>query len=176
MKKILVNLVHPNIENSIVNKKLINAISKLENVTINNLYTNYPDFKIDVKKEQELLLNHDVIIFQFPMYWFSSPALLKEWFDFVLESDFAYGANYKLENKAFAVAVSCGGDEKAFSETGKDKKSVEEYLFPFFGTANYIKMDYKKPFITYETEYKLSDEVLNKYEEDYVKYIKELSK
>ena len=37
-------------------------------------------------------------------------------------------------------------------------------------------MDYKKPFITYGTEYKLSDEVLNKYEEDYVKYIKELSK
>ena len=61
MKKILVNLVHPNIENSVVNKKLINAISKLENVNINNLYTNYPDFKIDVKKEQELLLNHDVL-------------------------------------------------------------------------------------------------------------------
>ncbi|AXX93750.1 NAD(P)H-dependent oxidoreductase [Arcobacter ellisii] len=176
MKKILVNLVHPNIENSVVNKKLINAISNLENVTINNLYTNYPEFKIDVKKEQELLLNHDVIVFQFPMYWFSSPALLKEWFDLVLEYDFAYAANYKLENKAFAVAVSCGGEEKAFSETGKDKKSVEEFLSPFLGTANYIKMDYKKPFISYGTEYKLTEEALNKYTKAYVEYINQLSK
>ncbi len=176
MKKILVNLVHPNIENSVVNKKLTNAISNFENVTINNLYTNYPDFKIDVKKEQELLLNHDVIVFQFPMYWFSSPSLLKEWFDLVLEYDFAYGANYKLENKAFAVAVSCGGEEKAFSETGKDKKSVEEFLSPFFGTANYVKMDYKKPFISYGTEYKLTEETLNKYTKDYIEYINQLSK
>ncbi|PWE22497.1 NAD(P)H-dependent oxidoreductase [Aliarcobacter skirrowii] len=176
MKKILVNLVHPNIENSVVNKKLINAISNLENVTINNLYTNYPDFKIDVKKEQELLLNHDVIVFQFPMYWFSSPSLLKEWFDFVLEYDFAYGANYKLENKVFAVAVSCGGDEKVFDKNGKDKKSVEEFLSPFFGTANYIKMDYKKPFIIYQADQKIYNEKLDKYVENFVEYIKELSR
>lgn len=176
MKKILLNIIHPNFAESIVNKKLFNAVKILENVTINNLYSKYPDFKVNAQAEQELLLNHDVIVFQFPMYWFSSPALLKEWFDIVLAYDFAYGANYKLEDKAFAVAVSCGGDEKVFSETGKDKKTVEEFLFPLFGTANYIKMDYKKPFITYGTERTLSEETLNKFAKDYIKYIKELSK
>ncbi|MDK2061856.1 NAD(P)H-dependent oxidoreductase [Aliarcobacter butzleri] len=176
MKKILVNLVHPNLEKSVVNKRLANAISNLENVTINNLYSKYPDFKIDAKKEQELLINHDVIVFQFPMYWFSSPALLKEWFDVVLESGFAYGSSYKLKNKPFAIAISCGIDEKSFTETEKEKKTVEEYLYPLFGTAYYTKMDYKKPFITYETEHKLGEDILNKYEEDYIRYIKELSK
>ncbi len=176
MKKILINLVHPNFEKSLVNKRLINAISSFENVTINNLYDKYKDFRIDSKKEQQLLLEHDVIVFQFPMYWFSSPALLKEWFDIVLESNFAYGGQYKLQNKPFAVAVSCGGYEEAFCETGKDKKTVEEFLFPFYGTANYIKMDYKKPFITYGTEFELSENTLDKFEQDYIEYIKELSK
>ncbi len=79
-----------------------------------------------------------------------------------------------LKDKSFAIAVSCGGAENAFSEGGKDKKRVEEFLFPFEITANYVKMNYKKAFITYDTESVLSEETLNKYKEDYVKYVKEL--
>jgi len=174
MKKILVNVVHANLNDSIVNKKLLNGIKNLDNVTINNLYGNYPDFKIDVKKEQELLLGHDVVVFQFPMYWFSSPALLKEWFDVVLTPGFAYGGTYKLENKSFCVAISCGGAEKEFSITGKEEKTVDEFLFPFSTTANYIKMNYEKAYITYDTESKLSEDTLSEYTNDYIKYIKEL--
>lgn len=174
MKKILLNLVHPNIQDSIVNKRLLDGIKDLENITINNLYERYPDFKIDAKAEQKLLLENEIILFQFPMYWFSSPALLKEWFDVVLEAGFAHAGSYKLENKSFAVSVSCGGSEKAFSPTGKDKKRVEEFLYPFEITANYVKMNYMKPYITYDTETTLSEETLNLYVENYVKYIKEL--
>jgi len=174
MKKILVNVVHPNLNESIVNKKLLNGIKDLKNITINNVYENYSDFKIDVKKEQELLLSHDIIVFQFPMYWFSSPALLKEWFDSVLTPGFAYGGDYKLKDKSFCVAISCGGAEKEFSITGKEGKTVDEFLFPFSTTANYIKMNYEKPYITYDTESVLSEDTLTKYMEDYVKYIKEL--
>jgi len=86
MKKILVNVAHPSLENdSRINKKLVEFIQNEQNITINNLYKKYPDFKIDIKKEQDLLLANDVIIFQFPMYRFSSPALLKEYLDLVLE-------------------------------------------------------------------------------------------
>ena len=174
MKKILINLVHPNIDESIVNKRLLNGIKDIENITINNLYEEYSDFKIDVQREQKLLLDNDIILFQFPMYWFSSPSLLKEWFDTVLTEGFAFGGTYNLKDKSFAVSISCGGSEAAFSKTGKDKKSVEELLSPFAITANYVKMDYKKAYITYDTETQLSDEVLDKYKEDYIEYIKEL--
>lgn len=174
MKKILLNLVHPNIQNSIVNKRLLDGIKDLENITINNLYEKYPDFKIDAKAEQKLLEENEIILFQFPMYWFSSPSLLKEWFDVVLEAGFAHAGSYKLADKSFAVSVSCGGAEKAFSATGKDKKRVEEFLYPFEITANYVKMNYVKPYITYDTETVLSEETLNKYVKEYVKYIKEL--
>lgn len=174
MKKILLNLVHPDINQSVVNKRLLDGIKDLENITINNLYQKYPDFKIDAKVEQKLLEENDIILFQFPMYWFSSPALLKEWFDVVLEAGFAYGGSYKLADKSFAVAVSCGGSKEAFSETGKEKKIVEEFLYPFEITANYVKMNYRKPYITYDAEAGLSEETLNLYVKDYVKYIKEL--
>ena len=174
MKKILVNVIHPNMEQSIVNKRLLNGIKDIKNITINNLYKKYPDFKINVKEEQKLLLENDIILFQFPMYWFSSPSLLKEWFDVTFLPGFAHGKASLLKDKSFAVAVSCGGAESAFSKTGKDKKSVEEFLFPFEITANYVKMNYKKAFITYDTETVLSEATLNKYKEDYVKYVKEL--
>jgi Flavodoxin-like fold len=51
----------------------------------------YPDFHINVAREQELLTLHDVIVFQHPLYWYSYPAILKEWQDLVLESGFAFG-------------------------------------------------------------------------------------
>lgn len=174
MKKILVNVVHPDIEKSIVNKRLVEGIQDMKNITINNLYKKYPDFKIDVKEEQKLLLEHDTILFQFPMYWFSSPSLLKEWFDIVLAPGFAHAGASMLKDKAFAVAVSCGGAKKAFSATGKDKKTVEEFLYPFEITAEYVKMNYKKAYITYDTETVLSEETLNKYTQDYITYVKEL--
>jgi len=108
------------------------------------------------------------------MYWFSSPSLLKEWFDAVLTYGFAYGGTYKLENMSFCVAISCGGAEKEFNVTGKEEKTVDDFLFPFSTTANYIKMNYKNPYITYDTESTLSEDTLNAYTENYVKYIKEL--
>jgi len=173
MKKILVNVVHPNIQESIVNKRLINGIQDMKNIRINNLYEKYPDFNIDIKKEQKLLLEHDVILFQFPMYWFSSPSLLKEWFDTVLEQGFAHAGASMLKEKSFAVAVSCGGSKKEFSATGKDEKIVEEFLYPFEITAKYVKMHYEKPYITYDTETVLSEGILNKYTQDYITYLKE---
>jgi putative NADPH-quinone reductase len=175
MKKVLINLVHPNIDESRVNKFLSQTAQKEENVTINNLYAKYPDFKIDVQKEQELLLQNDVIIFQFPMYWLSSPALLKEWLDVVFTYNFAYGENYKLEGKKFVIAVSVGGLEADYSLIENNKYTVEDYLVPFIGTANYTKMDYQNPFITYET-FVISDEQLEESAKNYIEYIKSLAK
>jgi len=171
MKKILVNVVHPNLENdSRINKKLVEFIQNEQNVTINNLYKKYPDFKIDIKKEQDLLLENDVIIFQFPMYWFSSPALLKEYIDLVLEENFAYGRNnedlnFKLKNKTLAVCTTLGLGEKEIN--------VENVLKPFELTAEYIKMSYKSPFLVYET-YVINNEDLRKRAKDYINFLKEL--
>lgn len=172
MKKVLVNVIHPNLTESRINKALMQEISNSENITLNNLYQNYSDFKIDAKKEQALLLEHDVIVFQFPMYWFSSPSLLKEWFDIVFAYDFAYGTKYSLEGKTFVIATSAGASK---GEYDANEKGIEAFLLPFEGTANYTKMKYEKPFITYET-YIIKEDELKQIASNYKHYILDLAK
>ena len=98
--RILVLFAHPVQHKSRVNKELVSAIQGIEGITFHNLYEDYPDFHIDVKREQELLLSHDIFVWQHPFYWYSAPAMLKEWIDLVLEHGFAYGRTGKaLEGK-----------------------------------------------------------------------------
>lgn len=47
----------------------------LDGITFHDLYEAYPDFDIDIKFEQQLLLQHDIIIWQPPFYWYSAPAI-----------------------------------------------------------------------------------------------------
>ena len=76
--KTLVILVHPDMENSKANKRWKEELLKYpDEIEIHELYKEYPDWNINVKKEQELIEKYDHIIFQFPLYWFSCPPLLK---------------------------------------------------------------------------------------------------
>jgi len=90
-KKILILFAHPAMQKSRVNKRLIEPLSNVEGVTFHDLYDSYPDLYIDVEREKSLLLENDIIIFHHPFYWYSSPAIIKEWQDLVLEFGFAYG-------------------------------------------------------------------------------------
>ena len=85
MKKILILFAHPAQEKSEVNVPLIEAAQKLDHVTVVDLYGEYPKFRINIEREQQRLIEHDVIVFKFPFYWYSTPAILKEWQDLVLE-------------------------------------------------------------------------------------------
>lgn len=90
----IMNLVfHPDLGESRVNstwKKQLEESGKI--TTSRDMYSEYSDFQIDIDREQKLLLEHDRIVFQFPMYWWSVPPLLKQWLDDVLQYQFAYGS------------------------------------------------------------------------------------
>ena len=86
-------LAHPNIEESIGNKIISNIIAQQKNTEVRHLDQLYPDFKIDIKTEQEALLSAETIVFQYPLFWYSTPAILKEWIDQVFQYGFAFGAN-----------------------------------------------------------------------------------
>jgi glutathione-regulated potassium-efflux system ancillary protein KefG len=88
--KILVLFAHPAFHKSKANKFFVDELSEVEGVTLHDLYQEYPEFDIDVKREQALLKEHDIIVFQFPLFWYSTPAILKEWQDLVLEHDWAF--------------------------------------------------------------------------------------
>jgi putative NADPH-quinone reductase len=150
MKKILVIVAHPNIHKSRANRTIIQRIENLPNVTIRNLYELYPYFFIDVAKEQKLLLDHDLIVFQHPIYWYSMPALLKEWMDQVLELGFAYGPGGKyLAGKDYLVSVTAGGPESSYGESGYNNFDFKEFLPPFIQTAKLCQMNWQPPLILF---------------------------
>ena len=70
--KTLVLVFHPHLEKSQVNRKLMDAANETGDVTVVDEYAAYPDFKINVEHEQELIETHDRIVLQFPFYWYSS--------------------------------------------------------------------------------------------------------
>jgi len=148
MPKILVLYAHPNPNESKINRTLINAAADLKGVTIHDLYHHYPDFDIDIKVEQDLLIQADIIVFQHPLYWYSCPAILKEWLDVILQNGFAYGDHgSKLQGKKWLQAVTTGGDLQSYGAAGKHKNSIADFLRPFECTAAFCDMDYLPAFV-----------------------------
>lgn len=128
--KTLVLVFHPHVEDSHVNRKLMDVAGKVDGVTVVDEYAAYPDFKIDVEREHALLQEHDRIVLQFPFYWYSAPALLKQWEDDVLNIGWAYG-DYALEGKEIMVAVSTGAPAECYTHDGSQARTMEELLSPY---------------------------------------------
>ena len=89
MARLLVYYAHPGHRHSHVNRHMARAAAAVRDIDLVDLYRDYPRFDIDVEIEQERLLGHDVILFQFPLFWYSTPSMIKEWQDLVLEHGFA---------------------------------------------------------------------------------------
>jgi len=150
MKRILVIVAHPDIENSLINKRWVEELSKEENITIHELYKAYPTEQIEVKSEQKLVEMHDTIIFQFPFYWYSSPPLLKKWQDEVLTYGWAYGRDgTKLKGKSFMLAISTGSAMSAYKAGGKNQFSIDELTKPFQAMSNLVGMKFLPSFVFY---------------------------
>lgn len=146
-RKILVLFAHPVLERSRVNRRLADAAQAVDGVTFHDLYEAYPTLDIDVRHEQELLQAHDVVVFQHPFYWYSTPAILKEWQDLVLEHGWAYGEDGRaLEGKITFNAVTTGGPASAYRREGENRFTMRELLSPYDQTAHLCRMRYLPPF------------------------------
>ncbi len=167
MKRILILFAHPALERSRVHVQLAKAARAVEGVYVHDLYEHYPDFMIDVAHEQDLLRQHDLILFQYPLYWYSSPSLLKEWQDLVLGHGFAYGSEGKqLQGKIFGTVISTGGSRETYTTEGSNHFSMNELLYPLEQMASLCGMAYLPPFIIYGT-YNLSQTAISDYAQRY---------
>jgi putative NADPH-quinone reductase len=145
MSKVLLIVAHPNIEESIGNKTIIENFKALhKDVEIDELYKLYPDFKIDVKKEQEKLVKADVIVLQFPFFWYNAPALLRQWFEVVLAHGFAYGSTGKaLAGKKLILSFTTGSPVDAYKEGGIQNYTLDDLTKGFHQLANLCSMKWE---------------------------------
>ncbi|MGX2950720.1 NAD(P)H-dependent oxidoreductase [Ursidibacter sp. B-7004-1] len=147
MKNVLIISGHPNLAQSTANSLIISEVQKqLENVEVRRLDTLYPDYQIDVSAEQDALSRADVIVWQFPFYWYSTPALLKKWIDDVHTHGFAYGSDgNKLHGKKLIVSFTTGGSADDYSVGGHEGMQLPAFFPQFSQTAHLCGMDFQAP-------------------------------
>lgn len=151
MNNILILFAHPRADDSIVQKSLRAAVETEPGIELRDLYAHYPDFAIDVRAEQQALEKARVIVIQCPFYWYSVPALVKEWLDLVLDYGWAYGPGGEaLKGKILLNAVSTAGSPEAYSPQGRNRLSVAEYLNSFEQTALTCGMQWHPPFVVHQ--------------------------
>jgi glutathione-regulated potassium-efflux system ancillary protein KefG len=160
MARVLILFAHPALERSRVHRTLLAQVPASPDITLHDLYEAYPRYDIDVPREQELLLDHDVIVFQHPFYWYSTPPILKQWQDLVLEHGWAYGSQGKqLFGKTFLSVISAGGGELAYCSEGANRFTVRELLAPVEQTARLCGMRFLPPFVIFGTHRLTPDEI-----------------
>ncbi|MFZ4457112.1 MAG: NAD(P)H-dependent oxidoreductase [Bacteroidales bacterium] len=150
MKKTLVIASHTYFDQSTATAAILDKLSEVSDVTVRNLDATYTDYNINSETEQQLLLESDVVVFQFPLFWYSVPSLMKRWFDDVFAYGFAFGSTGdKLKGKKVILSVTTGGPEEGYSATGYNGHSVYELLLPLRQTFNLAQMEYAGLHVSY---------------------------
>jgi len=152
MARVLILFAHPALEKSRVHRRLVSAIPGHAEITLHDLYEAYPRMDVDVPEEQRLLLGHDVVVLQFPFYWYSTPPILKQWQDLVLQHGWAYGSQgTALRGKTLLCALSTGGRAEAYRPDGYNRFTVRQLLAPLEQTARLCGMRFLPPWVVYGT-------------------------
>ncbi|MCH3993724.1 MAG: NAD(P)H-dependent oxidoreductase [Prevotella sp.] len=174
-QKKLIIVAHPNIRQSAINKRWVEEVSKYpQDYTVHNIYDAYPDWKIDVEKEQHLLEQYDTIVFQYPMFWFNCPPLVKKYLDDVFAYGWAFGSKgIKLRGKKFAIAVSTGNSASDYQVDGRCHITVGSLLQPFKTTAEFCGMTYEG-FHTLNGRPHVTPEILEEDAKAYLSFLRSL--
>lgn len=141
MSKILVLSGHPHYKTSVANRAIISHFQKLvpeaEIVSLGDLY---PDFNIDVEREQERILGADIIVMEFPIWWYSSPSLMHRYVEEVFTHGFAYGQSRHLAGKRLVLSFTSGAPAAAYSPEGYQYFTIDSLMPPFVAMAHLTGM------------------------------------
>ncbi|WP_145323494.1 NAD(P)H-dependent oxidoreductase [Paenibacillus xylanexedens] len=172
--KTLVILAHPNIDDSRVNQRWKQELGQhASEITIHEIYREYPDWHINVSREQKLLEAYDHVILQFPLYWYSYPPLLKKWFDDVFAYGWAYGSKgNKLHGKKLGLAMSIGDKKVNYTRDGSVSFTVDEVIAPFKASINHVGAVALPYFAVFGASFQATDGEINQSAQEYLRYIR----
>lgn len=150
MSKVLIISGHTDLNQSIVNKAIIaNVEAELAGqVEVRRLSEIAPEWKFDVKAEQDALVAADVVVLQFPVFWYNAPSLLRKWLEDVWTYGFAYGHDVKtFHGKKLIISATAGAQEQVYKEVLPH--TLEQAFIPFINSAVFTGIEYLAPVLSY---------------------------
>ena len=144
MKNILIISGHTDLDNSVANKTILEEMNRLlpeaEYVYLDKLY---PDYNINKDVEQARLLRADIIVFQFPMFWYSIPSLLHRWIEQTFTHGFSHGSSGgKLKGKKLLFSFTTGAPAEMYSYGGLQNYPIEAFMPPYIQTCNLCGLEW----------------------------------
>ena len=147
-KDIYVIAAHPAWRESRVNRPLMEAALAQSRVQVQDLYSSYPDYAIDVPQEQAALAKASLVVLLHPIQWYSMPALQKLWLDEVLTYGWAYGQDgSSLQGKDLWLVATTGGPEDSYHPKGYNRYFFDAFLPPYEQSAALCGMRFLPPLI-----------------------------
>ena len=149
---IYVIAAHPAWRDSRVNRLMLQAAQDLPRTEVCDLYSTYPDYAINVAKEQAALLRARLIVLLHPIQWYSMPALQKLWFDEVLTYGWAYGeggasGGRALQGKDLWLVATTGGPEESYHPQGYNRYFFDAFLPPYEQSSATCGMRFLPPLV-----------------------------
>lgn len=144
MKNVLIVSGHNDLNNSLANTIILeNLQNSLPAAEFDFLDKLYPDYEFDVKKEQEKLVKADIIVLQFPIFWYSVPSLMKKWFEDIFIHGFSHGSTGKaLAGKTLIASFTTGSPAEAYKHGGMQNYTLDEFLPPLIQLAAISSMNW----------------------------------
>lgn len=137
-----------------------NYMSEQKYASLHNM-----SFSPDIADEIEKLKHADLIIFHFPLWWSSVPAILKGWLDRILVMGVAWDgrdliySNGLLRGKQALTVVTTGEPIEHYQPEGLHKGTVEQMLHPLlYGTFAYCGLDVLQPYVIHDVLNKTDDQ------------------
>ncbi|PSW07529.1 NAD(P)H-dependent oxidoreductase [Photobacterium lipolyticum] len=139
---------HPDLQKSTANAVTYSHYQQTTDWSIQHLGAGYQG---DIDQEQSALLNADIVVVQFPLYWSTFPAVLKKWIDDVFTYGFAFGPNgSKLKDKKLVFSITAGATAESYSETGFNFMPFSVYQQAFEHVFRAAEMDITNTIVTFE--------------------------
>ena len=141
MKNVLVISGHTDLATSVANKTILETLhAMLPEAEIVKLDELYPDFKIDVETEQQRLLRADIIVLQFPVFWYSAPSILERWMEETFRHGFSHGSTGdKLKGKKLVLSFTTGAPAEMYNQDGH---SIDELFIGYRATCQLCQMEF----------------------------------
>lgn len=160
-------LAHPTFETSRASRALLSALTGTPDLEVAELYSLYPDGKIDGAIERDRLLRASRLVLQFPLQWYSTPSLLKEWEDTVLTPLFYLQPDIAAATAGLPLfAATTTGGPLASYRPGGTALTINELFAPLRATARKCRWEWRPPFAVHDVR-NLDDAALAMAGEDY---------